>query len=414
MSSHTADILEQWKIWAVIVILAYPILVALLRFRRVRAMPKKYGYITQESLAKMTIEDAHKIQIEIAELEFPSMYEKALQFALFKTYGIPSISKLLVATRQLSEEAKASKRYADTAVIIAEMMSNPPSSERTSTAIGRMNYIHSVYQSAGKISNEDLLYTLSLFALEPIRWIKLYEWRELIDMEQAAIGTFWKGIGDEMSIDYSELRSAKSGWRDALHWLDDVHEWSQAYENRCMLPHVNNKQTADETTKLLLYLVPYRFRAVGKHIVSVLMDDRLRGAMMYKKPPRGYKRFVEGVLHLRKLLLRHLALPRFKNYREVSEGADPRTGCFYYKTYAAHPWYVKPTLWNRWGPEAWMTWMLGGSLPGDDGQKFKPYGYRIRDDIGPDSMQGKGLDAVNVTKARIMERNLRSCPFALN
>ncbi len=144
-----------------------------------------------------------------------------------------------------------------------------------------MNYIHSVYQNAGKISNEDLLYTLSLFALEPIRWIKLYEWRELIDLERAAIGTFWKGIGDEMGIDYSELRSAKDGWKDALHWLDDIYDWSQAYEERCMVPDINNKKTADETTKLLLFLVPYRFREAGTHCVSALMDDRLRVAMMF-------------------------------------------------------------------------------------------------------------------------------------
>ncbi|KAI9722357.1 MAG: hypothetical protein M1812_001829 [Candelaria pacifica] len=411
MSSHTAEALEQWKTCIVVVVLVYPVLVALLRFRRVRAMPEKFGYTTRESLSKMTAEDAYKIQVEIAELEFPSAYEKALQFALFKTYGIPSISKLLVATRQLSQEAKASKRYADTAVLITELMANPPSSERTSTAIGRMNYIHSVYQNAGKISNEDLLYTLSLFALEPIRWIKMYEWRELIELERAAIGTFWKGIGNEMSIDYSELRSAQHGWRDGLHWLEDVHEWSQAYEERCMVPDVNNRQTADETTKLLLYLVPYRFRGAGKHAVSVLLNDRLREAMMYEKPPRGYTIFVEGALHLRKLFLRHLALPRFKNFREVSEGADPKSGCFYYKTYAAHPWYVKPTLSNRWGFEAWMTWALGGSLPGDEGEKFKPKGYHIQD-IGPDSMQGKGLDAVSVTKARIMERNPQICPFA--
>ncbi len=61
-----------------------------------------------------------------------------------------------------------------------------------------MNYIHSGYQRAGKISNEDLLYTLSVFITEPISWIAKYEWRELTDMEICAIGTFWKSIGDSM------------------------------------------------------------------------------------------------------------------------------------------------------------------------------------------------------------------------
>lgn len=38
-----------------------------------------------------------------------------------------------------------------------------PLDERTIKAIARMNTIHSQYQKAGKISNDDLLYTLSVF-----------------------------------------------------------------------------------------------------------------------------------------------------------------------------------------------------------------------------------------------------------
>lgn len=55
--------------------------------------------------------------------------------------------------------------------------------------------------------------------------------------------------------------------------------------------------------------------------------------------------------------------------------------------------------------------MLGGPLPGDEGEKFRPQGYHIHD-VGPDSMQGKGLEAVNMTKERIMKRNSGRCPFA--
>ncbi|KAG9389294.1 hypothetical protein A1F94_002187 [Pyrenophora tritici-repentis] len=50
---------------------------------------------------------------------------------LFKTYGIPSISSLLVATGQLSSPNSASKRAADTGVVITEVVLNTPSSERT-------------------------------------------------------------------------------------------------------------------------------------------------------------------------------------------------------------------------------------------------------------------------------------------
>jgi hypothetical protein len=45
-----------------------------------------------KSYAEMTLADAHAILVELSELEFPAMFEKGLQFALFRTYGIPTVS----------------------------------------------------------------------------------------------------------------------------------------------------------------------------------------------------------------------------------------------------------------------------------------------------------------------------------
>jgi hypothetical protein len=55
----------------------------------------------------MTNTHAFEIQKRLFGYEFPYIMEKSLGFALFKTYGIPSISKLLNQTRQLGD-----KRYA--------------------------------------------------------------------------------------------------------------------------------------------------------------------------------------------------------------------------------------------------------------------------------------------------------------
>jgi hypothetical protein len=49
-----------------------------------------------------------------------------------------------------------------------------------------MNYLHGRYQKAGKISNDDMLFTLSLFVTEVERWARLYEWRQLTLMEICA------------------------------------------------------------------------------------------------------------------------------------------------------------------------------------------------------------------------------------
>jgi hypothetical protein len=113
-----------------------------------------------------------------------------------RTYGIPSISHLLCTTQQLSTASHAPRRYADTSVLITEFLSYSPTSDRANSAIARMNFLHGLYQNSGgtgktsKISNEDMLYTLSLFVLEVERWIREHEWRSLTDMELCALYVF--------------------------------------------------------------------------------------------------------------------------------------------------------------------------------------------------------------------------------
>ena len=146
-----------------------------------------------------------------------------------------------------------------------------------------MNYVHSLYQKAGKISNEDLLYTLSLFIIQPPRWIEKYEWRPMTDMEICAGSTLWKSIGDAMGIQYKGLL-AHSEWADGLDFYRDICDWAEAYTERFMVPAQSNKQTADELVPLLLFFVPGPMKKMAGNLVGVLMDDRLRRAMMFVFP----------------------------------------------------------------------------------------------------------------------------------
>ena len=274
----------SWSYLYPFLLLLYPTICALLRYSRLRTTLDTFPYTTRRSFASMTDKDAMRIQQIIGELEFPFTFEKALQFALFRTYGIPTISKLLCATSQFSEPSTACKRYSDTGLLINEFMGHEPTSERTREAIGRMNYIHSGYQKSGKILDDDMLYTLALFACEPVCWINKYEWRRLEDFEVCALGTFWKSVGDAMGISWEQLRSGTGGkegsWRDGLEWWEEICEWSQAYERVKMVPAETNRKTAEETTRILLWTIPGPLKGVGRHLVSALMDDRLRKAMM--------------------------------------------------------------------------------------------------------------------------------------
>ncbi|KAJ5771007.1 uncharacterized protein N7511_003058 [Penicillium nucicola] len=199
-----------------------------------------------------------------------------------KTYGIPTISALLTRTSQFSNPETSLKRYTDTSALVQEMVGNNPTSKRAFLGLARTRYLHRGYRASGQIPEEDMLYTLGLFALQPIRFIAKFEWRTLSEMERCAIGTFWKSAGDALDISYDALPSgsSKSGFRDGIHWLEEIDEWCEEYEARCMLPHVKNREVADQTTAVLLYMLPKFMHPVGLQFVSFMMDERLRKAML--------------------------------------------------------------------------------------------------------------------------------------
>lgn len=120
------------------------------------------------------------------------MGRQGAELAFFKTFTIPSISKLLSATGEFSNAC--SRRIEDTQLILYEMLDtrgrinkqleanpNTPQQDidhqfkREKEATDRLNTIHAKY----KISNDDNIYTAALIVLEPINWINRYEWRKL-------------------------------------------------------------------------------------------------------------------------------------------------------------------------------------------------------------------------------------------
>lgn len=100
----------------------------LLRFRRETAMHRQHdhAYPDRASLAAMTTDDAQAILACIQQREFPFMYTLAIELGIFKTYGIPTISRVVGATRAVTDPLPAAKRAADTLVIISEYV--PPRS----------------------------------------------------------------------------------------------------------------------------------------------------------------------------------------------------------------------------------------------------------------------------------------------
>ncbi|KAI0450560.1 hypothetical protein F5B21DRAFT_426237 [Xylaria acuta] len=403
--------LSSWKEYVVPAVLGYVVLCRALRYRGEKKLRRRMGFPERggrEALSRMTNDQAQQIIKYLSSYEFPAFHLLSLQFGLFKTYGVESISRLLLATRNLTDPVKSLKRYEDTALLIGELI-NPPNSERVINAIARINFLHSKYRQEGTISNKDLLYTLSVFVLEPPRFMRLYEWRPMNDMEYCAYGVFWKAIGDAMGIEYKGLL-AHDTWRDGIEWADDVAAWAKRYEIDAMKPSVIAHKPAVALMPMITYWLPWFAQPFAQQAICVLMGGRVREAFMLPEPGILAAATVYPLLVLRRFYLRYLALPRFFAVRRYGE-PDPKTGRMNMRLpYGNHPFYVKPTIWNRWGPKAWAIWLYGGKIPGDNPGQYMPQGY-LWTDLGPKNRMGLGVEEMGVDIDKLKSTDRRGCPF---
>ena len=95
-----------------------------------------------------------------------------------------------------------------------------------------------------------------------------------------AFGTYWKNMGDAMEISCAKLPSSMRGWQDGLHWLDELEEWSDEYEEANMVPADTNRQLADSRLDTLLPKCPATYLDSCRKMVVALLGDRLRRSMM--------------------------------------------------------------------------------------------------------------------------------------
>lgn len=117
------------------------------------------------------------------------------------------------------------------------------------------------------------------------------------------------------------------------------------------------------------------------------------------------------LLHVRRFAMRYLALPRpnYLRYTTFTDHPDDQ-GFLSFIRWEAAPYYVKPTVWNRWGPTAWLTWIMGRPLPGDEGSKYYPEGYSIPD-VGPKNFLGKGQEYQGKIMDGLKTSRAGQCPF---
>jgi hypothetical protein len=222
--------------------------------------------------------------------EFPWDMNQALNFALFRTYAVPSIGALLVRTGELT--GRPQKRYDDTVLILDAVLEHGFASAEGRTAIRRMNQMH----RAHGIGNDDLRYVLATFVVSPIRWIDAYGWRRLSEVEKIASANYYRALGRQMGI-----RDVPETWQAFARLLDD-------YERAHFAFDAGGRAVAEATLDLFATFPMNRFTPapVVRQMSYSLMDDPLLDAYGFPHPRPAVRALVRGALAARGRAVRFL------------------------------------------------------------------------------------------------------------
>ena len=237
--------------------------------------------------------DFERICFLLSAYEFSWDIEKALEFALFRTYAVPSISGLLSRTGAFADTTR--KRYDDTELLLSEIAEKGQDSDRGRAAMARINDMHGRY----RISNDDMLYVLSTFVVEPVRWLARFGKRPMTPIEIEASVHYYRALGEKMKI--TEIPEG----------FEAFEVYQQEYERAHFRFHVTNAEIGSLTRDLLLsmYLPKWLVRH-ARPAVHALCDQPLRRAMGFPEPPQWLETFLTKGLRTRAALLRILPARR--------------------------------------------------------------------------------------------------------
>jgi hypothetical protein len=244
-----------------------------------------------------------------AGYEFPWDYTKALEFALFRTYCVPSISGLLDATGEFRNRPQ--KRYDDTSLLMAEMAEHGYDSPRGKEALRAINRMHGRYA----IANDDLRYVLSTFVYEPIDWIDRFGWRPLSGHERLAAFHYYQGVGRRMGI------------KELFTDFDAFREFKVDYERRNFRYSETNARVGRYTMELFAGWYPRPLRPAVRVAVRGLLDEPILSAFGLVAAPRWVDTAERAALRARAALVRWLP-PRSRSTLAVA----PRN-----RTYPGYP-----------------------------------------------------------------------------
>ncbi len=214
--------------------------------------------------------------ITALDLEFESWWSMSSR-GLFLTYAIPTISSVLYKTGGFERET--ARRYADMELLIREFNENAVDGtevinddmvvnfagqpERAKRALQRVNAIHQQYKSM--ITYNDMVYTWSVFACTPARWMESrWSVRPLSAGEKECIYFHWLDIGRLLNLQVD---------KQFRNW-DEIMAFKTAYETKHMRPTKSNAVVASSTIDYFIdgFFQYQWMRALSRPLVFQVMS----------------------------------------------------------------------------------------------------------------------------------------------
>ncbi|MFF4506957.1 oxygenase MpaB family protein [Streptomyces sp. NPDC001401] len=232
--------------------------------------------------------DASEIYRLSAAYEFPWDFTRALELALYRTYAVPSIGRLLAETAELTQRTQ--KRYDDTTLLLDAVVEHGFGSPQADTAIRRINQMHRSYD----IGNDDMRYVLCTFVVMPKRWIDAYGWRRLSRHETVAAAVHYRTLGRHMGIQavpesYEEFEACLDAYEEA-HF-----DWDEGA-----------RRVSDATLALMASWYPRPLAPLLRTSTLALLDDHLLSAFRYPPPNAVTRALVRRAVRARGRVVRLL------------------------------------------------------------------------------------------------------------
>ncbi|KUM69916.1 oxygenase MpaB family protein [Streptomyces curacoi] len=234
------------------------------------------------------LREASEIYRLSAAYEFPWDFTRALELALYRTYAVPAIGRLLAETAELTERAQ--KRYDDTSLLLDAVVEHGFDSQQGRTAIRRINQMHRSYD----ISNDDMRYVLCTFVVMPKRWIDAYGWRRLSRHEIVASAVHYRTLGRHMGI-----RDIPESYEESEACLD-------AYEETHFGWDEGARRVSDATLDLMASWYPRPLAPLLRTSTLALLDEALLRTFRYPSPNAATRALVRRAVRARGRVVRLL------------------------------------------------------------------------------------------------------------